>query len=265
MIDSHCHLDFATFDQDRDAILQRCAEAGLTDIVIPGTQQQLWTKQIALCQRQQQNSPALKFALGLHPYFLDSFQTEHLGQLKLLLEQHLSTAVAVGEMGIDQAIDIPLELQISVFEQQLEIASQLSLPVIVHHRRSHHLIQQSVKRCQFKQGGVIHAFSGSLQQAEAYIESGFKLGIGGVITYPRAAKTRKTVSKLPLDSILLETDAPDMPISGRQGQRNSPEFLPEILDSLVELRSESRAEIERITDQNCQQLFAFNKSRTQVN
>ncbi|WP_438864222.1 TatD family hydrolase [Neptunicella sp.] len=255
MIDSHCHLDFAAFDSDRDAVLQHCEQLGINVIVSPGTQQSAWPQQIALCQQQQGKLPSLRFALGCHPYFLNSFQSGHLDQLKKLLRQHRSQVVAVGEIGIDQAIDIPLEQQIEVFEQQLNIAQELALPVIIHHRRSHHLILQSIKRCQFEYGGVIHAFSGSQQQADAYFNAGFKLGVGGVISYPRATKTRQTVSAIPLSQIVLETDAPDMPLYGRQGQRNNPQQIANIVAVLGELRAESTAEIIRVTDQNCQQLF----------
>jgi TatD DNase family protein len=131
----------------------------------------------------------------------------------------------------------------AIFIQQLQIANDFSLPVILHHRRSHNDLIKVLKQQGFKWGGIIHAFSGSLHEAHTYIELGFKLGVGGVITYPRARKTREVVSQLPLDALVLETDAPDMPPMGLQGLRNSPQNLILILNELSLLRQQSTEDI----------------------
>jgi TatD DNase family protein len=239
LIDSHCHLDFNCFDHDRTTILDNCTKLSIDTIIIPGTQASKWQKQIDLCH----HHPQLRFALGLHPYFLDSFEPAHLIKLSLLLNQYQKKVIALGEIGLDAHIGIDWKLQIQVFEQQLAIADGYRLPVILHHRNSHNELIRILKEKKFTGGGIVHAFSGSLQEAKTYIDLGFKIGVGGGITYSRANKTRKTIAQLPLNSLVLETDAPDMPIMGKQGQRNSPEYLPEIFECLLTLRKETKQEI----------------------
>jgi TatD DNase family protein len=238
-IDSHCHLDFSCFDHDLNKVLHSCRKLEVDTIVIPGSQASQWQKQIELCRLY----PQLRFALGLHPYFLNNFEAAHLVELTHLLNQYQDQVLALGEIGLDTHIDIDWELQIQVFEQQLMIAKDHILPIILHHRNSHNELIRILKAKKFTQGGIVHAFSGSLQEAYTYIDLGFKIGVGGGITYPRAKKTRKTIAQLPLNSLVLETDAPDMPLMGKQGQRNSPENLPVIFESLVELRNETKQEV----------------------
>ncbi len=239
LIDSHCHLDFSCFDHDRGEVLDRCRKLAVDTIVIPGTQASQWQKQIDLCHLH----PQLKFALGLHPYFLNSFEPAHLVKLTHLLNQYQNKVLALGEIGLDTHIDVDWELQIHMFEQQLTIAKEHMLPIILHHRNSHNELIRILKAKKFTQGGIVHAFSGSLQAAQTYIDLGFKIGVGGGITYSRANKTSKTIAQLPLNSLVLETDAPDMPLMGKQGQRNSPEYLPEIFECLLALRKETKQEI----------------------
>ena len=206
---------------------------------MPGTQANTWN---GLLQLSQQYS-ALKPALGLHPYFLQQFADSDFVLLTQLLAQFSDNITAVGEIGLDYALDISHDLQMTVFTKQLTIANDFGLPVILHHRRSHNDLIKVLKQQRFSWGGIVHAFSGSLYEANTYIELGFKLGVGGVITYPRASKTREVVRQIPLSSIVLETDAPDMPPMGKQGLRNNPQNLLLVLDELCRLRPESRAEI----------------------
>ena len=239
LIDSHCHLDFSCFDHDRVEVLNRCKKLAINTIVIPGTQASRWQKQIEMCH----SYPQLRFTLGLHPYFLNSFEPNHLIHLTNLLDQYQNKVLGLGEIGLDGYIDIDWKLQLYVFEQQLMIAKDLELPIILHHRNSHNELIRILKTNNFTQGGIVHAFSGSLQEAHTYIDLGFKIGVGGSITYSRANKTRKTIAQLPLSCLVLETDAPDMPLMAKQGKRNSPEYLPEILESLMTLRKETKQEI----------------------
>jgi TatD DNase family protein len=239
LIDSHCHLDFSCFDHDRVEVLNHCRKLAIETIVIPGTQASQWHKQIDLCHLY----PQLKFALGLHPYFLNSFESLHLVELSQLLNQYQDKVLAVGEIGLDSHIDVDWKLQLQIFEQQLLIAEEHRLPVILHHRNSHNELIRTLKAKKFTQGGIVHAFSGSVQQAKTYIDLGFKIGVGGGITYSRASKTRRTIAQLPIDCLVLETDAPDMPLMGKQGQRNSPEYLPEIFESLWSLRNETKQQL----------------------
>lgn len=240
LIDSHCHLDFACFDHDREQIIQRCQKLGIDLMIIPGTQAVAWQKQISLSESHQQ----LRFALGIHPYFLKSFQASHLATLQSLLTNYIGEVVGVGEIGLDGVVDVDWSLQESVFSQQLHIALDQNLPVILHHRDTHNQLIRILKREKFTKGGIVHAFSGSLQQALTYVELGFKIGVGGGITYSRANKTREAIKRLPLTSLVLETDSPDMPLMGKQGERNSPEYIPEIFNALLALREESKNELE---------------------
>ncbi|MFT4937062.1 MAG: TatD DNase family protein [Paraglaciecola sp.] len=251
MIDSHCHLDFSCFDSDRCEILNTCQASNINTILIPGTQASAWDKQILLCQHCAQ----LKFSLGLHPFFLADFQEQHLTLLADLLTVHHDQVLAVGEIGLDFAIKVDRKLQQDVLEQQLALAQTHRLPVILHHRHSHNELLRTLKHWPLSRGGVVHAFSGSLQEAQRYIDLGFKLGVGGIITYPRAVKTRDTISKVPLSSLLLETDAPDMPLMGKQGKRNSPENLPLVLQALQELRVESSELVATVCEENFADLF----------
>jgi TatD DNase family protein len=246
LIDSHCHLDFNCFDHDRAEILYHIRKLAIDTIIIPGTQASQWQKQIDLCSLY----PQLRFALGLHPYFLNSFEPKHLVKLTDLLKQYKNKVVALGEIGLDTHIDIDWKMQIQIFEQQLTMAKEFMLPVILHHRNSHNELIRILKAKKFTYGGIVHAFSGSLHEALTYIDLGFKIGVGGGITYPRAKKTRKTIAQLPLNSLVLETDAPDMPLMGRQGQRNSPEYLPEIFESLLTFRKETKQELYQACSHN---------------
>lgn len=256
MIDSHCHLDFKEFDDNRDKILQNCQKLGIKKILIPGTKTSGFTKQrqLAKCHSE------LDIAFGLHPYFLESSFKQSLDVMASMIAQHREEIVAVGEIGLDLAITerVSFKLQKQAFQSQLALAKQYQLPVILHHRKSHNELIQILKLNDFRNGGVVHAFSGSLQVARQYIEMGFKLGVGGTITYPRAQKTRETIAQVPLDTLLLETDAPDMPLCGKQGQVNSPLNLPEIVASLCELRSETEHQIVTQTTQTYQALFNLN-------
>lgn len=247
MIDSHCHLDFGCFDSDREEVLKRCKAQGVERILIPGTQVEHFNTLLSIHQEYSDNHshnalyPQIDIAFGLHPYFLDEHFEQAMEALEQAVTQHRDKLVALGEIGLDFSLTdkFSIDIQETVFQEQLNIAKRFQLPVILHHRKSHNELIRILKLAGFDLGGIIHAFSGSLQVAEQYIELGFKLGVGGTITYPRARKTRETIAQIPLEHLVLETDAPDMPIYGRQGNRNSPEYLREIALSLTELKGES--------------------------
>lgn len=257
MIDSQCHLDFDAFDKDREQLLVQCQVQGIEAIVVPGVDPEHWPKQLELCGQHR----LLHAALGIHPWFIPADLDHALEQLNDSIERQRDSLVAVGETGLDFSQGIlqrtGADRQQYAFEQQLKLARQQSLPVIVHHRKSHHRILQSLKQTGFEGRGVIHAFSGSYEQGKAYIDRGFYLGLGGTITYPRAAKTRDAVARLPLEAMLLETDAPDMPVCGHQGERNSPLFLPRVAKVLSELKGIDPEDIEAQTDRNSRELFGL--------
>ena len=256
--DSHCHLDFKVFDSDRTTVLRRCYAAGISAIMIPAVSQPLWTQLDSLLQdnRQISCSPVLYGALGLHPLFTNSHSMEDIRMLDDALQQHSLQIVALGEIGLDFWEGSPdFKLQERFFCEQLKLAKKHELPVILHARKSHDQILKQLRSSHHKHGGIVHAFSGSEQQARQYIDLGFKLGLGGGITYPRARKTRALATNLPLDALVLETDAPDMPLNGFQGQRNTPERLPVILETLSSLRQETKEEIAKTLFHNTEDVL----------
>ncbi|WP_233051371.1 TatD family hydrolase [Motilimonas cestriensis] len=251
MMDTHCHLDFAEFDGVREQLLMDAAQLTVKRILVPGVKAATWQDLIALCQ----SHPALDFALGLHPYFLADYQAEHMALLQQLAEQY--QPLAIGEVGLDAMVDVPMALQLNVLRQQIEIAKTAKLPLILHQRKTASSLLAELKH--FPYGGVLHAFSGSYEQGMAFIDKGFKLGIGGVITYPRAAKTRASVARFPLEALMLETDGPDMPIANQTTNVNSPLNLPFIFNALAELRDEPPAQLAKGLWQNSQAVFGRGK------
>ncbi|MBL1320745.1 MAG: TatD family hydrolase [Methylophaga sp.] len=251
LIDSHCHLDFKEFDLDRDQLLSHCQQLGIKDIVIPGVTAQRWNKLLTVCQ----GSAMLHPALGLHPMFMAKHQPEHLIQLAEHISNH--HIIAVGEIGLDFYIaDHDKESQVELFSVQLKIAQQAKLPVLLHVRKAHEQTISLLKQYPVVRG-IIHAFSGSLQQAKQYQDLGFLLGIGGAITHLRATRLRAMVSQLPLSSIVLETDAPDMPLHLMKQQYNTPENITVILDALTALRTENKDVIASTTTENCQRVLGL--------
>lgn len=261
IIDSHCHLDFTAFDNDRDEVLHNCAVSGVTDIIIPGVLANSWDALLSSCELTSSASTSLPTqlhcALGLHPVFLDQHKDEHLTKLDHMLNNN--QVLAVGEIGLDFFIKtLDKEKQTYFFEQQLFLAKKHDLPVILHTRKSHDATLKLLKTTALK-GGIAHAFNGSLQQAHHYINLGFKLGFGGMLTFERSRKLRQLAQQLPLDSIVLETDSPDMTVEQHRGERNSPEYLPYVLTALAELRPEPINEIADITRQNTLSILALPK------
>ena len=251
-IDTHCHFDFPPFEGDIAASLARAAEAGVEKIIIPAIDASRFERVCALAAAH----PPLYAALGLHPIVIEHHQNAHLDQLETLLQQRPRKLVAIGEIGLDLYRDDPhFDKQQRFLESQLKLAKRYALPVILHSRRTHDKLAQILRRHDLPRRGVVHGFAGSLQQAQAFIKLGYAIGVGGTITYERASKTRQTVAQLPLSSLLLETDAPDMPLQGFQGQPNRPERARQVWEVLCSLRNESPEEIADALWHNSQQLF----------
>ncbi|STS88190.1 hydrolase TatD family [Klebsiella variicola] len=165
--------------------------------------------------------------------------------------------MAVGEIGLDLYRDDPqFDRQQALLEEQLRLAKRYDLPVILHSRRTHDKLAMLLKKHALPRTGVVHGFAGSLQQAERFVQLGYKIGVGGTITYPRASKTREVMARLPLSALLLETDAPDMPLNGFQGQPNRPEQVARVFDALCELRAEPAPTIEAAVMANTKSLFS---------
>jgi TatD DNase family protein len=245
LIDTHCHLDVGDFDADRGQIVSRCRERGLGAIVVPAIHARGWSRLLTVCAAE----PLLFPALGLHPVYQAEHRPEHLDDLSQRLARE--RPVAIGEIGLDFFIPDPdVAGQQACFEAQLGIAEAAGLPVLLHVRKAHDQVLATLRRRRFSQGGIAHAFNGSLQQARQYIDLGFRLGFGGVMTLERARNIRRLAVELPLDAIVLETDAPDLPPAAHYGERNSPEYLPEMLAELAALRGESPAVVAAATTAN---------------
>nr|WP_321459710.1 TatD family hydrolase [uncultured Vibrio sp.] len=232
LFDTHCHFDFDEFQDDFEHNLTLAQEIGVSRILIPSVGPSNWSHIQTLAKQYSQ----LYYALGFHPYFLQQDFEQHVDQLEQYLSEQRPQCVALGECGLDFVIDVPVPLQEKALEIQFELARRFELPVILHSRKAHNRLIQMVKTAKLPKGGVVHAFAGSYQQAMEWVRLGFFIGVGGTITYPRAQKTRDAIQKLALENILIETDAPDMPILGYQGQPNHPANLIHVFNTLVELR-----------------------------
>ena len=231
LVDTHCHLDLPAFAADRIAVLERSRASGVTVIVVPGVDAGGWDGLWKFCA----SDAGLYPALGLHPVYLEQHAEADLKALESLLADR--RPVAVGEIGLDYYLkDLDQTRQQALLEAQLEMARAADLPVILHVRKAHERMLSTLKRIRVR-GGIAHAFNGSLQQAADYAGLGFKLGFGGMLTFERSSKLRALAAALPLDSIVLETDAPDMTVVQHRGERNSPEYLPFCLAALAEVRA----------------------------
>lgn len=251
-IDTHCHFDFPPFCGDEVASIQRAADAGVGKIIVPATESANFSRVLALAEQ----FPPLFAALGLHPIVIEHHTDDCLDQLQQTLDKRPQKVVAVGEIGLDLYRDDPqFARQEFLLEAQLKLAKRYCLPVILHSRRTHDTLAMHLKRQNLPRTGVVHGFSGSLQQAERFVQLGYKIGVGGTITYPRASKTRDVMARLPLDALLLETDAPDMPLNGFQGQPNRPEQAVRVFEVLCELRPEPEEVIADALYRNTTTLF----------
>ena len=232
LIDTHCHLDVSEFDTDRGAVLARARAAGVVAQVIPGIHRAGWPFLLELCRAE----PDLYPALGLHPVYLDDHTDADVEALAVAVAT--ARPVAIGEIGLDWFVEqLDRERQQQLFERQLAIARAADLPVILHVRRAHDAVLATLKRARVRRG-IAHAYNGSLDQAWQYLDLGFRLGFGGMLTFERSTRLRRLARELPLDAIVLETDAPDLTVASHRGQRNSPEYLPECLAALAEVRGE---------------------------
>nr|WP_207201567.1 TatD family hydrolase [Pseudomonas sp. TH41] len=254
MIDSHTHLDFPDFDEDRQALLAESRALGVRRMVVLGVYQANWQRVWDLVQ----SDPDLYAAFGLHPVYLDQHQPEdlpELGDWLARLAGHRQVC-AVGEIGLDYFIEtLDRERQQTLFEAQLQLAADFNLPALIHVRRSHAAVIATLKRFRLKRAGIIHAFAGSKEEAREYIKLGFKLGLGGAATWPQALRMHRVLAELPLESVVLETDAPDMAPAMFPGQRNSPAHLPAICSALAGIMAITAEQLAAASTANACELF----------
>ena len=255
-IDTHTHLDFAAFDPDRDQVLSDCARLGVERLVVLGVTRSNWQAVWRLCQQHTN----LYAAFGLHPMFMAEHAAEHVAALQQCLAERLEDArcCAVGEFGLDywdKGADRAAQQQL--FEAQLQLAVEYQLPSLLHVRKAHADVIATLKRYRPARGGIIHAFSGSPEEAREYHKLGFKLGLGGAATWPQATRLRQTIAQLPGEQLVLETDSPDMAPAFHAHQRNSPALLPQIGAQLAALRGESVTQFSARCWQNSCELFQW--------
>jgi len=230
LIDSHCHLDDDRLDDLRDEVMAEAAALGVVRMIVPATTANRWEKVKQLCDRHTGLHPAY----GLHPMFVEQHQAAHLRELDEWLERELP--VAVGECGLDFFTSrIDEKWQKQLFQEQLQLADNHGLPVIVHVRKAMDEVISLLRR-QARHGGVVHSFAGSEQQARQLYDLGFKLGIAATVGFERARKLRAVVAAMPLDALLLESDAPDQPGGAHRGQLNRPAYIVEHLQTMADLR-----------------------------
>lgn len=251
LIDSHCHLDFESFDKDRSEVIQRALDKHIQKIIIPGTQKIYWDRIKRLCEQYQ----LLHACYGLHPYWADEHEQQDIEQLNKYIES--SRPAAIGECGLDfRSQQADKETQLYFFEAQLDIAENSQLPVVIHSVKATETVIQTIKK--FKNlNGMIHSYSGSIEQAKQLIDLDFYISVGASVTYENAKKIKQVVKQIPLTSLLLETDAPDQPDLKHFNKRNEPAYLVNTLKAVAELRKEPEDAVARQTTNNAKNLFGL--------
>jgi TatD DNase family protein len=257
-IDTHCHLDAAEFDADRDTVVARARAAGLAQIVIPAVEVSNLDTVRLLAIRQ-----GYAYALGIHPLYVMRAADGDLATLADALQTHHidPRLVAVGEIGLDFFVaGLDVATQQRFYVEQLRLAKRFGVPVILHVRRSADQLLAGLRRVGFTQGGIAHAFNGSEQQARAFLDLGFKLGFGGTLSFERSLQIRRLAATLPEEALVLETDAPDIPPhwlyktadqrAAGETARNEPGELPRIAQSLAALRGWTLEQTAAITSAN---------------
>jgi TatD DNase family protein len=249
LFDSHSHLDVDEYAHDRAEVVMRAQQAGVDQQLIPAIHYEAWENLKTVCAHYSGLYPAY----GLHPMFLADHKPEHLIALHSWIEREKPNAV--GECGLDFFIEgLDVEQQRYYFIEQLKLAREFELPVVVHARRAVDEVIATIKKIG-KLHGVIHSYSGSEEQARQLFQLGFSIGIGGPITYDRAQRLRRLVSTMPIEFLLLETDSPDQPNADQRGQRNEPARLLDVLKVIARLREQSEDEIALATTANAEAMF----------
>lgn len=252
LIDTHCHIDVSSFFVDYKQVLARARSGGVTTMILPGVVRDGWDRLLSLCMQDE----GLFAAPGLHPMYLSWHRPRHLEELEQLAQTVNLTAI--GEIGLDYHVEgVDRQGQQHLFEAQIDIAATAHLPVLLHVRKAHDQVLATLRRKNFRYGGIVHAFSGSYQQACQYIKLGFVIGLCGTLTYDRARRIRAIASELPQEAVVLETDSPDIPLVNHRGERNLPEYLPEILEILAELRNDPCGDVARYTTANARRVLGL--------
>jgi TatD DNase family protein len=254
-LDTHCHLDAPEFLTDLGQIIENAHAAGVRGILLPAVQANDFVAVKELVHTYKDRIPYLVYTLGIHPLYTDRAKEEDLKTLDQAVAEALDDPhfVGIGEIGLDYFVpDLDPHRQAFFFDAQLDLAQKKNLPVILHVRRSQDMILKALRQRSLS-GGIAHAFNGSHQQAEQFIDLGFKLGFGGAATYERALQIRRLLKELPLEAIVTETDSPDIPpawLKDEPVRRNEPAYLPRIAQVLAGLRGIAERDLADAVIQN---------------
>ena len=246
-VDTHCHLDAPEFEKNLSQVINAAAQNGVKAILLPTVKASDCDHVRALASEYAEKIPGFVYTLGIHPLYINQAQESDITTLKHQIEESFVDPrfVGIGEIGLDYFVEgLDPRQQEWFFNAQLDLAEQYQLPVVLHVRRSQDAILKALRSRKIP-GGIAHAFNGSFQQAERFIGLGFKLGFGGAATFERALQIRRLLKELPLDSIVTETDAPDIPPAWLREEGigfNEPAFLPRIAAVLAEVRGVSSDE-----------------------
>ena len=254
-LDTHCHLDADEFAADRDGVIERAALSGVSGVLIPAVRARDYMAVRGLAHHAANALPATCYTLGIHPIYTPEAKESDLATLRESVIDAMSDPrfVGIGEIGLDYFLpELDSHHQAFFFEAQLDLAKEFDLPVILHVRRSQDAILKALRSRKLT-GGIAHAFNGSFQQAEQFIQHNFVMGFGGAMTFPRALQIRRLAKDLPLESLVLETDAPDIPpawLAHQEHHRNEPGELPQISSVLAEIRSSLITQTQSICSSN---------------
>lgn len=249
-IDSHAHIQISQFNSDRDAVLKRAFDVGVTKLLIIGFDLETSQKAVELAEKHDN----LYATVGMHPHSAKDLTTDV--QLKFQVLLNHPKVVAIGEIGLDYYRNLsPHQVQKIAFEKQLDIAEEMKMPIVIHNRDAYMDILPILEKRRGKVSGILHCFTGNLELMDRSIDLGFHIGIGGIVTYLNAKEVHEVAKKVPLERLLIETDCPWLTPQFRRGKRNEPAYIPAIADKIAELRSITTEEIGNITTNNFNTLF----------
>lgn len=254
--DTHIHLDATEFDTDRELVWQRAQRSGVNFGVNVGAFPERWEKIRAISQQ----LPGIIPGIGLHPMVTGEIDETSLHQMQQLLQQH--HFMIIGEMGLDSLYShCPIATQEKYFRAQLAFSLQFDLPIALHIRKLHQRVLDILAEFGRKEwSGIAHCFSGSLEQAQAFIKRGFFISLAGPVTNPNARKLKRTAAALPLDRLVVETDSPDLPPRHLNASRNEPAFVIEVVKALAKIRSEPLEKVAEQVYRNACHLFNLDRT-----
>lgn len=253
LVDSHAHLDDVAYDEDRDEVISRALNNGISKIINIGADIKSSAKAIELSQ----NYDQIYAAVGIHPQDVANAKTKDYDQLAEWLK--LPKVVAMGEIGLDYYYDdgAPRDLQRKIFIEQIDVARQMNKPIVIHNRDAHGDVMNILKTEAKGLTGVMHCYSGSLEMAKELIKMNFYLSVGGPVTFKNSAKLPEIVANIPLEYLLLETDCPYLTPQPYRGKRNEPSYIKIIAEKIAQIRNISVEELALITTKNVENLFGI--------